>query len=219
MKERFSKFEWGVIGEIVERAVIDNGADYDGEVERLAKDWDVRKRNEATAKKVILDKGLWIDADLVRKALSPLGKDVEVINQLSKDLFYELEMRRLLSKKHPHMSNSNALPISLIQYLAIQLLERVTVLEVRVPWHLLHVLKGLLPTQKYGTNKSRAEHQKEAAALYLAENPEASMVMTAKEVGVNKSTISRWLKTPEFNELIARHSEDYFNRVYAESLE
>ena len=72
----------------------------------------------------------------------------------------------------------------------------------------------LLEADKFGQNEERQPHARKCAALMLAENPDASLADIAKPLGVDRSTVKKWKRDPDFLDRVEHLKNDYLDRLY-----
>ncbi|MDA1023662.1 MAG: hypothetical protein O2817_10025 [Proteobacteria bacterium] len=221
LRKRFSVLEWKTLEKVASINAREGDKAQEEWIVFLAKRGDASNRSEVAALRTAEEHG-W-DTDLIKRALIPLDQDGnvggQVIEELAKKLWIEFGVHGVLKNKgDTHTRGKPVLPISLIRYLAVRLLESCQ--RVKAPRLIILslLIRDLLNTEGYGHNKVRTVHQERVAALYLANNPEASNSKVAREVGVNKTTVSRWLKDASFLESVDHLKNDKLDRLWEAEL-
>ena len=102
-------------------------------------------------------------------------------------------------------SSPHLIPRSTISDIALDLLERS---EWRYPPgdQLVDLFRELLNLENPKQQYPRELEAQEKAANILAHNPQIGVGELAKAVGVNKSSVSRWMKRPDFQDRVKRES-------------
>jgi len=111
---------------------------------------------------------------------------------------YLLERGKLLSgRKKPSVRFEGGLPNSLIGAATMEIIKllggRLDLLPVMQP-----LLTEMLEVKDYHARESRQPEARDAALYILALSPDTGPNRIAKDTGVNRSTIGRWLKDEEF---------------------
>ena len=103
-------------------------------------------------------------------------------------------------------SSPHLIPRSTISDVALDLLERS---EWRYPLgeQLVDLFRELLNLENPKQQYPRELEAQEKAANILAHNPQIGVAELAKAVGVNKSSVSRWMKRPDFQDRVKRAAE------------
>jgi len=217
LRKRFPNLMWEAFEEAASELARKGDKTQEEWIFELARRRDEGDRSEVAALKTAKEYG-W-DTELIKRALLPyikIGKTSgRVIEELANELWIEFGVHGVLkSKSETHTRSKRVLPISLISYLAARLLESCLIAKVPPAVPLIFLIRDLLTVEGYGHNKVRTIHQERCAILYLANNPKASTIKVAREVGVNKTTVSRWMKDANFLERVEHLKNDDVDRLW-----
>ena len=209
IKKNFSNNEWKAIEQVAEETYQDSGLSKDELLLKMATSRINEQKSVAASYKALKKYG-W-DKELVVNAIEiGMGEDgLKAVEKLATELWIELGVYDVFEEKGvTHPSGKKVLPISLIKFLATQLLERMMVHDGKIPVPLVFLIRDLLDARAYGHNKVRAPYQEKLAVYYFAKNAESKASEIAKMVGVDKTTVTRWLQSPDFMAQVERLKTD-----------
>jgi hypothetical protein len=150
-----------------------------------------------------------IPNDLVEKALST-PPDIDAIRQLCIELKKQQIAKRKAEKKgkshlvRKHRFSGDAL----VNFLAAVMLENCVGLQGPPPGELVQVISSQLGSLSFGTKMKSRDHKKTWAIYLRALDPDIGNSDIARKVGVHKSTVTNWMKDPEFNRSVNRLRKD-----------
>jgi len=121
-----------------------------------------------------------------------------VSNILTDELFYLAALERRGQTQKRHIKDATSL--AFINYCSSCLIDVCFYHKLPPPLMLTLLFHALLDTRQFGQSKHRKIIQRKRAIWALFNNPGASISEIATISGVNKSTISRWLKERAFEE-------------------
>jgi hypothetical protein len=118
-----------------------------------------------------------------------------------RDLKYAERRSSAKARSNPHL-----IPRSTISDVALDLLQRC---EWKYPPGelLIDLFRDLLNLENPKAKYPRRMDARQRAANMLAHNPEMRISEVATAIGVNKSSVSRWLKRPDFQAMVNRAAE------------
>jgi hypothetical protein len=96
------------------------------------------------------------------------------------------------------------IPRSAIAEIAVDLLQSADIWGYSPGKELTHLFRELLNLENTRQGHPRRLDAQEEAVQILASNPDAGVTELADEVGVNKSSVSRWRKQPSFQARVQR---------------
>ena len=99
---------------------------------------------------------------------------------------------------------AGAMPDSEINVLAIAMVDACVFFDQPLPKALVELLRARLEGDRRSAAEPRKSAERRRAIHFLALNPEASLREAARAVSVHASTISRWLKDPDFARQVAQ---------------
>jgi hypothetical protein len=105
------------------------------------------------------------------------------------------------ARADPHL-----IPRSTIADIALDLLQR-SAWRYPPGESLVDLIRELLNLENPKPQHSRRPEAQESAAKILADDPTIGVAELAKAVGVNKSSVSRWLKHPNFKAMVERAAQ------------
>jgi len=167
-------------------------------MELLARGW-LEERQTAIAVAMGEAERFGIDFDLLVKAIG-LAPELDAINELSGVLQKASQSRQIAEAKGEVQlsANSDLMGNALINFMAAAMLRNCCTLKVPAPYELLDVIERQLNVESFGKKQARQHKKETIAMLMLARNPEMSTSEIANELGVNKSTVSRWMRDDIF---------------------
>lgn len=114
----------------------------------------------------------------------------------------QLDLSKTL--KHAPARNGKCLPRATVAYIAYDLL----VSSSRPGPFLMELLKKLLDVDRSKIGQSKQYSARLAAVWIIAQAPQVDSQTVARELGVNRSSVSRWRSDPSFQKEV-RNMEDY----------
>ena len=121
------------------------------------------------------------------------------LEDVSKKLWIEYGAIEILRKKNTQIrSRPDILPEALIRFFAYQLLKTYVAQNERPHPSLMFLLSELVGASNFAVNMIREPHRWKVAILTKALFPEKGVNELANQLGLNRSTTSRWLNDDEF---------------------
>ena len=150
-----------------------------------------------------------ITEELIFDALG-LPPKLEAMEELS-DVVFKAAMRRhfLKARGEVHLARrGDLMGDALINFFAVALLRSCSTIGSPVPQNLLRVFELQLDPDSFGSRDRRRPLARDIAIMLLALEPNQNVGGIARQLGVNKSTVSRWLKEDAFQREIERVRAD-----------
>jgi hypothetical protein len=108
-----------------------------------------------------------------------------------------------------HISSTDLMPERFIRYLAVEMLETCRLHELKTgPVVLGWLLRDLLEIRHFGLSEYREPHRWKVAILLKAKSPTATAYKIANQLDVERSTVTRWFKSPEFMDAVEKLRSD-----------